>query len=167
MNKSLGRKDNHRRSMVRNLVTSLVLYEKIKTTKTRAKVVKSEADRLFTLAKKNDLAARRFLLSYLFDKKAVDKTLEILVPRFKNITSGFVRSYRIGNRVGDNAEVVLLELQEGEPINIKEIITPTSKSELRTSDVTVGTSEKDKDASKHEKSASKPTPTKRSAKETK
>lgn len=123
MTKSLSRKDNHRKSLLRNLATSLILYEEIKTTTTKAKEIKPIVEHLIQVAKKNNLAARRRLLGYLFDKKAVEKVFEVFVLRYKKIPSGFIKIYKIAPRLGDNAEMVLVKLAPGEPVEIKEPIT--------------------------------------------
>lgn len=112
--KSLSRKDNHRKSLVRNLATSLILYEEIETTSAKAKAVKPVVEHLINFAKKNiaknPLIARRRLLSELFDEKAVKKTIEVLVPRYKKIDSGFIKSIKNRKRVGDSAEMTILIL---------------------------------------------------------
>lgn len=112
MEKSLSRKKGHRRSLLRNLATSLILYEEIKTTKAKAKAVKPIVEHLISLAKKNDLNSRRRMLSYFFDKNTTRKMFDILVPRFKNIDSGFVSIYAVGPRLGDSASMVVLKLKE-------------------------------------------------------
>ncbi|MFA6493199.1 MAG: 50S ribosomal protein L17 [Patescibacteria group bacterium] len=120
MANSLSRKKDSRKSLLRNLVTSLVLYEEIKTTEAKAKEVKPIVEHLIFIARKNDLAARRKLLSYLFDKKAVKKVFEVLVPRYKDLNSGYVLSYRIGKRLGDSASLMILKLKEGKLEELKE-----------------------------------------------
>ncbi len=110
--RKLGRKKDNRELMVRNLVTSLVLYESIQTTKAKAKVLKSEFDKIMTRAKKNDLPAKRFVAGYMLDKNAYKKTFEVLVPRFKNRNSGFTRTLSISSRLGDNAEMMLIEMTD-------------------------------------------------------
>jgi len=108
--KKLGRKKSNRQSLVRNLLTSLFLYESIKTTKAKASSIKSLADRAITRAKKGDLNSIRYLNSILFDKNATKKVLSEFVPRYINRKSGFTKIYRINNRMGDNAPQVLIEL---------------------------------------------------------
>lgn len=107
---ALSRKYANRKSLLRNLATSLVLYEQIKTTKAKAKETKAILEHLISIAKKNDLSSRRILLGYFFDKNATKKVYDILLPRYKNIQSGYIKSYKLGNRLGDNAEMVLLKL---------------------------------------------------------
>lgn len=112
MVKSLSRKDNHRKSLLRNLATSVILYEEIKTTTVKAKAVKPIVENLINSAKKNNLAARRALLGYLFDKQAVDKVFEVLVPRFKNKDSGFIKILKLSSRLGDSAPMAILRIEK-------------------------------------------------------
>ena len=95
--------------MMRNLATSLVLYEKIKTTKAKAQALRPLVERLVTVAKKNDLTARRRLLAVLYDKKAVSKALEVIGPRYKDRNGGYTRITKIGPRQGDGADVAQIE----------------------------------------------------------
>lgn len=120
--RALSRKNAYRKSLLRNLATSLVLYERITTTTAKAKETKSVVERLINRSKTGDLAARRRLLAYLFDEKATKKVLEVLVPRYKNKKSGFVRIYKLGARLGDGAEESILELDRAP----KEIVTTTT-----------------------------------------
>lgn len=110
MNKNLSRKADHRRLMVRNILTSLVLYEKVDTTKAKSKVLKSQFDRLIARNKKADLAVRRNLEGILLDKNAVKKVIEELIPRYADRKSGFTRSYHLKNRPGDNSQMIRVEL---------------------------------------------------------
>lgn len=107
--KSLGRKKAPREAMLRNLATSVVLYEKVKTTEAKAKAVKPIVEKFITAGRKNDLQTRRRLLSYFYDKKAVDKVLEELSPRYKDRKGGYMRITKIGQRQGDGAKAVQLE----------------------------------------------------------
>lgn len=109
MTRKLGRKKDNREHMLRNLVTSLILYEKIKTTEPKAKEVKSIIDRIITIGKKGDLVARRQLLQYVFDANAARKVLEELAPRFTNRQGGYTKLYRLSPRVGDGAPMAILE----------------------------------------------------------
>lgn len=108
--KTLGRKQGHRKMLMRNLATSFVLYEKINTTETKAKELKPVVEKLITKSAKNDLATRRQLLSFLTDEKAVNKMLEVIGPKYKDRPGGYTRIRKMGTRQGDNAPVVQLEL---------------------------------------------------------
>ena len=106
----LGRKKAHRLSTIRNLVASLVLFEKVETTKAKAKVVASETDKIITMAKEQNLAAYRRILAYFYDKNAAKKAYNELSKRYANRNSGYIYKYQIANRPGDNSEMVRLEL---------------------------------------------------------
>ena len=112
--RALSRKTASRKSLLRNLATSLVLYERIQTTEAKAKEVKSEVEHLLYVAKKNDLATRRRMLGYFFDKNATKKVLEVLLPRYQKLSSGFIKTYRKGRRLGDGAMIMILELKKEE-----------------------------------------------------
>ncbi len=107
---TLDRKTAGRRSLLANLAESLILFEKIRTTKAKAKATRSAVERLITKAKKNNLAARRELLSVLYTKNAVKKLMEDLGPRYAERKGGYTRIISIKDRVGDGAEEVVLEL---------------------------------------------------------
>ncbi|RLC36931.1 50S ribosomal protein L17 [Candidatus Falkowbacteria bacterium] len=108
--KILGRKKEPREMMLRNLAASVLIYEKVKTTKAKASVVKPIVEKLITAAKKGDLTARRKLISVLPQKMAVKKSMEVLGKRYKDRKGGYTRIVKIGNRQGDGAEIVQIEL---------------------------------------------------------
>jgi large subunit ribosomal protein L17 len=112
MTRKLGRKKDHREHMKQNLLTSLVLYEKLETTKSKAKELSSSFDRLITVAKKNDLTAKKSINALLFDKKSAAKVFEILVPRYKNRDSGYTSMVIVSRRKGDNSAICRLELMD-------------------------------------------------------
>ncbi len=95
---------------MRGLATSLVIYEKIQTTEAKAKAIKPVIEKYITLSKKNDLQARRRLLSYFYWESAVKKLLEVIGPRYKDRKGGYTRIIKLGTRPGDRARVVQLEL---------------------------------------------------------
>lgn len=99
-------------NMMRNLVTSLILYEKVETTISKGKEIKPFLDHLICRSKAADLNAHRYLSSVLFDKKAAKKVIEELVPRYKDRNSGFASIVKIKNRIGDNATIVRVELMD-------------------------------------------------------
>ncbi|HOX41369.1 MAG TPA: 50S ribosomal protein L17 [bacterium] len=108
--RKLGRKKDHRNHLVRNLATSLLLYETIDTTEQKAKEVKTYVDKLLARARGKDFNTIRKLNAMLFDRNAVDKVIQELGPRYAERTSGFTRSYHLKNRLGDNASMMRLEL---------------------------------------------------------
>lgn len=106
----LGRNTGHRKAMLRNLAASLFKNERIKTTEPRAKEVRSIAEKLVTLAKRGDLAARRQALKLLPEEEVVRKLFNIIGPKYADRQGGYTRIVKIGYRRGDAAELVILEL---------------------------------------------------------
>jgi len=106
----LRRNSAHRRALLRNLVTSFLEKERIRTTLAKAKAAKPLAEKMITLAKKNTLHARRMALSYLTKEAAVKKLFEELAPRFTERAGGYSRIVKLGLRSGDGAQMALLEL---------------------------------------------------------
>jgi large subunit ribosomal protein L17 len=112
MASKLSRKSAHRTSLVRNLLSSLILYESIKTTREKALIAKSQIDILINKSRSKSLRSRRAARSILFDKNSYKKLFEQIIPRYEGVTSGYCKMYRLGNRLGDNAPMVLLELSK-------------------------------------------------------
>jgi large subunit ribosomal protein L17 len=107
---TLDRKSASRNALLANLAESLILYEKIITTKAKAKVLKSFAEKLVTVAKKNTLAARRELIRQLYTANSVKKLMEVLGPRYAGKKGGYTRLILVSNtRAGDGAEKAILE----------------------------------------------------------
>ncbi|MCX6740361.1 MAG: 50S ribosomal protein L17 [Candidatus Parcubacteria bacterium] len=109
VNKILDRKKGPREALLRSLATSLVLYEKIKTTDGKAATIKPIVERLITKGKVNNLASRRYLLAHLYGENAVKKVLEELAPRYKDRKGGYTRIIKISARSGDAAKIVQIE----------------------------------------------------------
>lgn len=99
---------------MRNLVTSLVLYEKIITTAAKAKELRGVAEKMVTLAKREDLHARRQAAEVLNDDKALRKLFETLGARFRDRTGGYTRITKLDYRMGDGAPLAAIELLEAE-----------------------------------------------------
>jgi len=110
--KKLGRTTGHRRALYRNLVTDLLKHEKIVTTETKAKEVRSLAEKMITLGKESDLSAFRQALSYLYDKDVADKVFSELATRYAERHGGYTRIIKLGPRLGDGAPMVQLSLVE-------------------------------------------------------
>jgi len=105
--KRLARKPHQARSLLKNLVTSVILYEKVRTTQKRAQVAKSLVDRVITVGKRErtDLAIRK-MNRILTDRNACRKVLEVLKKRYASRSSGFTRLVPVGMRKGDGAKLV-------------------------------------------------------------
>ena len=111
----LGRNTSHRRALLRNLVTSLILEERIETTVPKAKAMRPHVEKMITLGKRGDLAARRLAASYLMTRDAVDKLFDIS-PRFGDREGGYLRIIRTGWQKGDGAEKAFIELLGSEVV---------------------------------------------------
>ncbi len=110
-NKRVGHNAPLSNSILRNLATSIILYEKVKTTRGRAVKVKPVLEKMITTAKKSTpYNAARGLNAYFLDTKASDKLMQELLGRYKDRNSGFLRITRLGHRAGDAAEMVQIEL---------------------------------------------------------
>lgn len=134
MPRKLGRKIGHRKSLMRNLAASLVLYEKIETTEAKAKDVKSYVEQMITISKTQDLSAYRRLLAYFYDKNAAKKVYAELAKRYAERQSGFIRSYHIGNRLGDNSKMMRLELIDRKVFSAPKKSADKTKAEVITED---------------------------------
>ena len=108
--KILDRKKGPREAMIRNLAASILIYEKVKTTKAKAKVVKPLVERLISAARTGDLTARRKLIKILPQPMAVKKVMEVLGAKYKDRKGGYTRIVKISRRQGDGAEMVQIEL---------------------------------------------------------
>jgi large subunit ribosomal protein L17 len=108
--KKLSRNTEHRRALLRNLVTSLILEERIQTTVAKAKAARTEAERMITLGKRGSLHARRLAASYIMTAAAVKKLFEDVAKRYASRAGGYTRIVRTGWRKGDGADMAVLEL---------------------------------------------------------
>ncbi len=100
----------HRGAMLRNLATSLLKHERIETTEARAKELNAIAEKMITLGKQGDLAARRHAMAYLMEEDVVTKLFETIAPKYTDRQGGYTRIMKTGFRRGDAAELVLIEL---------------------------------------------------------
>jgi large subunit ribosomal protein L17 len=112
--RKLNRTASHRWALMRNMITSLLREEQIKTTDAKAKELRRWADRVITLGKQGSLHARRQVLGIVQDKAVVRKLFDTLGPRFKERPGGYTRIIKIGIRRGDAAPVSIIELVGGE-----------------------------------------------------
>jgi large subunit ribosomal protein L17 len=106
----LDREKAPRELMLRNLASSIIMYEKVKTTEAKAKAVKPLLEKMITKAKTGDLSARRNLIATLPQTLAVRKAMEVLADRYKERPGGYSRIIKLGSRKGDGAEMVQIEL---------------------------------------------------------
>jgi large subunit ribosomal protein L17 len=112
----LGRNTSHRRALLRNLVTSIVLEDRVETTVAKAKAARPHVEKLITLGKKGDLHARRQALAYLQTREAVTRLFDTVAPRYGDRNGGYLRIVRIGFQRGDGAEKAFIELLGAEKL---------------------------------------------------
>ncbi len=108
--KILGRDKAQRRGLMKNLLLSFFTYENIKTTEPKAKMIKSEIEKIITLSKKGNLACRRQIIGKIGSPAIANKIIAKLAPKYKDRPGGYTRIIKIGQRQGDNAREVYLKL---------------------------------------------------------
>ncbi len=108
--KILARKKAPREALLRNLASSIVIYEKVKTTEAKAKAVRPFVERAITSGKSSALSVRRNLLKFFYTEQVVSKILDELGPRYKERPGGYTRIVKLGVRKGDGAQMVQIEL---------------------------------------------------------
>jgi large subunit ribosomal protein L17 len=106
----LGRNTSHRRAMLRNLVTSIILMDRVETTITKCKATRPIVEKMITLGKRGTVHARRQALSYMMTPESVDRLFNIVAPRYGTRPGGYCRIVRLGPRKGDAAEMAFIEL---------------------------------------------------------
>lgn len=106
----LGVRMDHRNAMVRNMVTSLLREERVQTTAARARAVRRMAEKMITLGKRGDLHARRQAAEFIYDDEVVQKLFDVLAEKYADRQGGYTRVIKVGQRRGDAAEIVILEL---------------------------------------------------------
>ena len=106
----LGRNPSHRRALMRNLVTSIILNDRVETTITKAKATRPIVEKMITLGKRGDVNARRQALSYLMTPESVTRLFSTVAPRYGSRNGGYLRITRSGQRQGDAAEMAFIEL---------------------------------------------------------
>src|SRR4026208_400307 len=108
--RKLSRNTSHRRALLRNLVTSLLEHGRMMTTLQKAKEVRPLAEKMITLAKRDNLAARRMGHAYLLKDATAQKVFKTIAPKFADRKGGYSRIIKLGNRKGDGADLAIIEL---------------------------------------------------------
>lgn len=106
----LGRNTSHRRAMLRNLVTSIIVMDRVETTITKCKATRPIVEKMITLGKRGDVHARRQAAAYLMTPESVDRLFSVVAPRYGARNGGYSRITRTGARKGDAAEMAFIEL---------------------------------------------------------
>ena len=122
----LGRKSGHRKALLSNMATSLILHKRITTTVAKAKALKSYVEPLITKSKEDTTHNRRVVFSYLKNKEAVKELFSIIAPRIADRPGGYTRVLHTGFRQGDGADMALIEL-----VDFNEAALASAKAEAR------------------------------------
>ena len=130
--RKLGRTTAHRMSMLRGLVTYLLDHGQIETTVTRAKEVRSLAEKMITLGKENTLASRRQALAFITDETVVKKLFTEIAPAYAERNGGYTAIYKIGPRRGDAAEMAIIKLVADEKDANAPVEKKAAKAEAKT-----------------------------------
>ncbi len=112
----LGRKTPHRRALLRNLTTSILMEDRVETTLTKAKAVRPLVEKMITLGKRGDLHARRQALAFMMTRESVSRLFDTVAPRYGERNGGYLRIVRTGFRKGDGGETALIELLGAEQV---------------------------------------------------
>jgi large subunit ribosomal protein L17 len=108
--RKLGRPTDHRLALIRNQITDLLRYEKIRTTEAKARELRREAEKVITLAKTNDVHHRRLALTKVYDPRVVSKLFDEIGPRIADRPGGYTRMVKLMPRKGDGAPMAQVEL---------------------------------------------------------
>ncbi|MAZ00731.1 MAG: 50S ribosomal protein L17 [Flavobacteriales bacterium] len=128
-NPKLGRTSSHRRLMLSNMSCSLIKHKRITTTLTKAKALQRYIEPLVTKSKKNTMHSRRMVFSYLRNKYGVSELFDTISSKISNREGGYTRIIKLGKRLGDNAEMCIIEFVDYNEIYTKDV---KSKSKKRT-----------------------------------
>lgn len=107
-NKILDRKVGPRTALIKNLAGQVIVFEKVKTTSAKAKVIKPYVEKLITKSSKNDVTTQRYLKTKLNSEQAVKKLIEVYGPKYEKINGGYLKIVKAEKRVGDGAEMVYI-----------------------------------------------------------
>ncbi len=170
--KKLGRTKSHRKAMLANVTMALFEHTSIKTTASKAKEARRTAERLITFAKRGDLHARRRVARTVNDKLLVKKLFDEIAPKYAERNGGYTRIINLGQRQGDGAEMVILELVGYEGVQREKIEKQRAKREAKekrkeevAEEEAAATPEVyDEETEKEEKPAKKKEPKKKEAK---
>jgi len=127
----LGRTDSHRKAMMGNMAASLILHKRITTTLAKAKALRVYVEPLLTKAKSDTTHSRRIVFSYLQDKDAVTTLFREIAEKIANRPGGYTRIIKMENRLGDNAEMALIELVDYNTVYGNDVAKAEKKSTRR------------------------------------
>ena len=127
----LGRKSGHRKAMLANMASSLILHKRIETTVEKAKALKQYVEPLITKSKEDTTHSRRIVFSYLKQKEAVSELFRVVAPKIADRPGGYTRILKTGFRVGDAADMALMELVDFGDVAAAPAAAPVKKSSTR------------------------------------
>ena len=153
--RKLNRKTSHRIALLKNLSKSLIAHEQIETTLPKAKDLRPFVEKILTIGKNNNLAAKRRVYSYLGDKKLVDKVFDVLAKRYQKRNGGYIRILKSGFRYGDSAPKAVIELVERDP-NAKGLVDKVRLKEKENENEQVGGLKNNSDITQPNQEAIKP-----------
>jgi len=110
--RALSRTSSHRKAMLRNMATSLLVHERIQTTEAKAKELRPVVEKLITLGRVDDVHSRRQARRMIEDRSALQKLFDDIGPRFRERPGGYTRILKLGSRKGDGADVAIIELTD-------------------------------------------------------
>lgn len=127
----LGRKKGHRSAMLSNMAASLIVHKRIFTTTAKAKALRGYLEPLITKAKSDSTHSRRVVFSYLQDKEAVKELFTVVAEKVADRPGGYTRILKTGNRLGDNAEMCMMELVDFNELMLEEKASKSKKSSTK------------------------------------
>ena len=127
----LGRTSSHRKAMLANMATSLILHKRIRTTTAKAKALRTYVEPIITKSKEDSTHSRRVVFSYLKDKTAVAELFRDISPKIGERPGGYTRILKLGNRIGDNADMCILELVDYNEAMLGGEVTKTKTTRRR------------------------------------
>ena len=130
-NKKLNRTSEHRKALIKNMLNSLIKYEQITTTLPKAKVLKPQAEKIITLAKKDNLQNTKLLISKLQSKISTNKVKKTLSKRYEKRKGGYTRIIKAGFRYGDNAPMAVIEFVDRD-VEAKKVDRPKKETLKKT-----------------------------------
>ena len=130
--RQFGRNPGHRKALFRSLVTSFFEHERIETTEAKAKEMRPFTEQMISLGKKGDLHARRQALSFIRDKDVVSRLFKDIAPRFSTRNGGYTRLVKTRRRLGDGAEMAILELIDYQMVKKEKTVPAKPAAENKT-----------------------------------
>ena len=138
--RKLGRNASHRKALFRNMVTDFLDKEHLITTVPKAKELRPVAEKMITLGKRDTLHARRQVQSYLLSDVTTKKVFDTIAPRFSDRPGGYSRIVRLGPRVGDGADMAVIELL-GSELEVKKVVRAEAEKDEKENEEEAGAAE--------------------------